>query len=266
MGSQPEEYFQNSSFIQISVRQKIPEARLMSLDKSFLIVMLAVSVGLCFYQSFSAGVLFAAINILGYLRVSALNNTNLMRACEKGDLATTKKLIKKGVNIDDQDMVAVTALQRAMVKNQESCALLLIQAGADVNWVNAFNQSVLTLALLFASDKTIEELLAAGADVNIGIDRYGNSPLQIAVNMNRHEMVQRLIQSGAFLDACDNEGCSCVFSAVIAGNEKMLTLLLEAGANPHLPNQEGITPLSYARTSEQTGIIQIIENHNYKGS
>ncbi len=97
----------------------------------------------------------------------------------------------------------------------------------------------------------VELLVRYGADVNTR-SNDGDSALHRAVGVGSPEIVQFLLKNGADIDVRgheDDETPLC--NATLYGDEKMVRLLLEHGANPWLRNDVTGTPLETAQRHAQ---------------
>ena len=67
-----------------------------------------------------------------------------------------------------------------------------------------------------------------------------------AANNGHIEVVQFLIKQHADINACDNEGRSCLWTAAFNGHTDVVRALVSAGADVHLQTNDGFSPLSAA--------------------
>ncbi|KAJ5263971.1 hypothetical protein N7478_011576 [Penicillium angulare] len=82
-------------------------------------------------------------------------------------------------------------------------------------------------------DDTARILLEHGADPNANIQLHGNSPLNIAINVNRSvEIIELIIQKGGSLSAGSESGPPIV-AAISSKRDDVLELFLESGADPN---------------------------------
>src|SRR5262245_27003036 len=67
----------------------------------------------------------------------------------------------------------------------------------------------------------------------------GDSPLHTICSWGEVESVEVLLTAGAKVNALGDRGCTPLFNAVVGGNEKVVALLLENGADPLLLSHDG---------------------------
>ena len=93
----------------------------------------------------------------------------------------------------------------------------------------------------------IGAMLDAGADVNARCKHGDTALIHALVNYNS-SLVEFLIQHGADVDLCDENGHAPVSYAIWAPEEpfNLLNILLRAGANPNVWDWHGMTPLMVA--------------------
>jgi ankyrin repeat protein len=70
-------------------------------------------------------------------------------------------------------------------------------------------------------------------------DSSKRTPLHMAADRGRVEMVQILIANGAWIDAQDEEGDTPLHLASICEHQTVIDLLIEKGANPLVLNKDG---------------------------
>lgn len=98
-------------------------------------------------------------------------------------------------------------------------------------------------------------LLQGGADANLR-DRAGNTPLLLATVNNFSEGVRVLLLVNARVDLKNNSGETPLIKAVQARNVTVAKMLLDAGADPDIPdNAAGYSARDYAKQDTRGGQI-----------
>ena len=100
-------------------------------------------------------------------------------------------------------------------------------------------------------EETAAEILDAFPEYIRGTDEHGRTLLHHAARQGRDdrdagETIQMLIDHDADVDAMDKKGQSPLHVAAKLGLPNVASLLLEAGANAHVEDQDGHTPLVVA--------------------
>lgn len=92
------------------------------------------------------------------------------------------------------------------------------------------------------------ELIDSGADVN-AVDDEGMTPLHAAAAADSAEVVRLLLDAGAHVDPQNAKGETPLRVAVQApwSDPESLRLLLNAGANPSIEPQNGVSAIEFVR-------------------
>ncbi|MBC8134581.1 MAG: ankyrin repeat domain-containing protein, partial [Fibrella sp.] len=124
----------------------------------------------------------------------------LLYAAGGGDRDMVLRLLKRGVNANcrntDDEMENETPLIRAAVKGDVATARILIRHGARVDLQDEIGRTALTWAAIRGDDAMARMLLDGGAKVNSGL-LYGGTPLTLAIRNSRVSMVRLLLERGA---------------------------------------------------------------------
>ena len=98
-----------------------------------------------------------------------------------------------------------------------------------------------------AKPEVLAQLIAEGGNVNAQ-DSSGWAPLHFAAQALSTECVSLLLAAGAQVDIQDSFGNTPLARAVFGylGDGSLIQLLRAAGADPHLKNKHGISPVELA--------------------
>ncbi|XP_029487460.1 ankyrin repeat and SOCS box protein 2-like isoform X3 [Oncorhynchus nerka] len=181
---------------------------------------------------------------------------------EKGadpELATKEREtpLYKGADINSEASDGATALYEAAKNGHEDIVKLLLSQNADAN--KAGKKGLLPLHIaaqrgtdgktlltydFYNYDKSVNIVsLLIKATSKSRVNRSGISPLHLAAECNRDEVLEVLIEAGYDVNAMLSEDRSKMYEdhrstilyfAVANGNVEATTMLLEAGANPNL--------------------------------
>lgn len=145
-------------------------------------------------------------------------------------------------------------------KSMRVKAILDAEPGA----VNSFAPdgfTPLTLACFFGRQTVTEILLAQGADVNLPASNQARvCPLHSAVAARQFAIVERLLKSGADVNAQQQDGFTALHAAAQNGQYEMAQLLLDYGADAAVKTAAGKTAFDYALEGGNPEIMRIIQN------
>ena len=189
-----------------------------------------------------------------------------------------KYLIKCGANVNACEGESWTPLETAVHENAADIVKILLEAGANPQICSEKSESSLIMAADWGYVDIIEMLLEAGADPNSEYeDNY--TPLAVACRWGHAEAAELLLKAGAnphatdscyndsiLMDAAEGNNPKCIkmllernvdvnhvnyddetvllYAVLHQNNEKIVSMLLEAGANPNITGGELGSPLS----------------------
>lgn len=193
---------------------------------------------------------------------AAMNGASLHAVAARGDVAGIEKLLSEGAAIDARDRTGATALLVATHGNQIAAAKALIDAGADVNAKDNINDSPYLYAGARGYLEILKMTLSRGADLK-STNRYGGTALIPAAERGHVETVRTLIGAGVDVDHVNRLDWTALLEAIILGNDeerhqRIVELLVEAGANVNLADGKGETPLRHARSRGYRAIEKIL--------
>ncbi|RFU34004.1 hypothetical protein B7463_g2338, partial [Scytalidium lignicola] len=160
--------------------------------------------------------------------------------------------------------------------------VILVEAGADIEAKGDWGNSPIIYAVRSGKLEALKTLLDLGADIN-ATGEFGTTPLTTAIAGDNVEMIQHLVsrradatmdnsiakaagrpESHVYLKILRDGGAEgflsqpCVAAAAEAGNEKSISLLLDAGADIEAKGAWGNGPLNFAARSGRVGVIKLL--------
>lgn len=147
-------------------------------------------------------------------------------------------------NVHSEDINSlVTAINSADIYEVENA----IKNKMDVNYRDESGRTLLMLCLLNKNNNDkmdiFNALVNAGADINIQDNNGWTAMMYIAqegLGRTGTKMVITLISKGAKLDIQNNKGNTALMEAINFKRHAMVRKLVDAGAKPHLLNNDGL--------------------------
>ena len=199
---------------------------------------------------------------------NSYGETPLFVAVRRGDPEIVRLLLDASADLRHRTDKNMTVLHYALIslakgrplENMlEIVNLLLLSDMSLVNVQDQNGNTPLHYFALFYSDREIRRqiqgdlkdiprlfgaLLHAGADLSIR-DKSGNTVLHDSVLGGDEEAALLLLQAGADASVVNNEGVTPIWGASAMGLPRVVSALLERGANPNV-RIDGMTPLHIA--------------------
>ena len=193
------------------------------------------------------------------------NSPELVRASREGDLATVRRLVESGADVNsvgDHGMGPLLTFTPSVIE-------YLLSQGADPNrQTNEGGDPVLLGIAYLNIPKCVRPLLEAGADPNALVRDTGESALhgcliglgENASEEDRYEVVRLLIEHGAdpnrrtipgalslaFWRDVRTRGETPLHRAAAYASEDIVKLLLESGADKTIRDANGDSPQTWA--------------------
>ncbi|HEY6454977.1 MAG TPA: ankyrin repeat domain-containing protein [Steroidobacteraceae bacterium] len=146
----------------------------------------------------------------------------------------------------------------------DTAALKLIDAGADVNAKQGDGATALDWAAYRLDTRLVKDLLKHHADPN-AMNSFGSAPLIEAIKANNVELVEMLLNAGAHADAPNADGQTALMLAARIGALPIAKLLLSHGANVNAREQwQGQTALMWAAAQNYPQMTQLLIAHGAK--
>src|SRR5262245_60280357 len=169
-----------------------------------------------------------------------------MYAAREGSLEAALVLADAGANVDLTEPDGATALLLAIINSHYDTAAVLLENGADPN----------------IGDSAGMAALYAAVDMNTLIEIYGRPPRKTMDRLSALDLIRKLLESGANPNATLKtptlqrahtpgdrnlgEGATPLMRAARNGDAPGMRLLLERGADPAMEQKNHITALMLA--------------------
>lgn len=195
----------------------------------------------------------------------SLKSPELVRASLQGDLATVRKLVESGVDVNSTDEHGMGPL----LTFTPSVVEFLLSHGADPNGQKNESGAPVLVGIAYMNKvECVRLLLEGGADPNTATERTGETPLHSSLArsgedvsaVDRHTVVKLLIEHGAdpnrrtipgvktlaFWRDVRTRGETPLHRAAAYASEETIKFLLQAGADKTIRDANGDSPQSWA--------------------
>lgn len=205
-------------------------------------------------------------------------NTPVHVAASKGDLACLEILIKQGSPLDLPNKSEKTALKLALENQKVAVAHRLIAAGVNLKEKNSEGKNLVHFICQWGLDEFLDPLFSKAPELfigtekflrnplftaiefnqmnafegilkrlkreNLGGDRNGITPLMLAAQLDRVEMVKSLLNSKVSPIATDGEGSAAAHYAALHGSFESLKILMNFQPIPKRKDQKTLLHLA----------------------
>jgi ankyrin repeat protein len=176
-------------------------------------------------------------------------------AVKQDNADVVRNLIQRGFDsntVDTNGQFPIILALREPSLNVVSA--LLEDASLQIEVRTENDESPLMLAAFKGLAPQCEQLIARGADVN----KPGWAPLHYAATGGHTLVVQILLDNHAYIDAASPNGSTPLMMAAMYGTTSVTKLLLEAGADPMLKNELGLSAIDFALRAKKLDSADVI--------
>ncbi len=206
----------------------------------------------------------ADVNIL-----NAQGQAPLHLASLYGNPESIKSLLEAGIKINIRDTDGNTPLHIAVLYRHPENLDEILKVNPDIDALNTEGYTPLHLGVQTPNnEKAIELLLQHGADTKI-TDPSGRNALHISVASYQRGYIGFLTSKGIDINSRDNDGNTALHYPLISVLENKLYLpyskeivkiLVEEGADPHIKNKVGKSPMDLAVESGENELISLLQS------
>ena len=184
--------------------------------------------------------------------------TPLHFAAMYGPPAMVRILRQAGAKIDAQDHSGNTPLHCSCAET----TVALIAMDASIEMQNLRGSTALHLAAKMGEEEKVGILLAANANVHAQ-DKLQNTPLHYAAWGGHYKIVGMVLGRGANVDSFNRLRMTPLSFAVAKpishpALDQIVSLLLSASADVHIPDCDGNTALHHAAVKRDSGTLKLL--------
>ena len=155
-----------------------------------------------------------------------------------------------------------TALLIAATEDHVDVARLLVDLGADPDALDDRHDTPWLVTGVTGSVAMLETLLPARPDLTIR-NRYGGISVIPASERGHVDYVRRVVQTPIDVNHVNDLGWTALLEAVILGDgstpyQQIVRILLDAGADPSIADNDGVTALQHAEVKGFDAIARIL--------
>ena len=172
-------------------------------------------------------------------------------AAEQGNVEQLKTCLARGVDINASNRQGRTAITLASLNKHYACVSVLIAAGVDIDKQDQTCFKPFLLSCLNNDVELLHLILPAKPDLT-RLSRFGGVGLTPACEKGHLEIVKILLtETDINVNHTNFVGWTPLLEAIVlndggATQQEIVKLLLDHGANPHMTDKYGKTPLELA--------------------
>jgi uncharacterized protein len=176
-------------------------------------------------------------------------------AVKRDNAGNLQSLLTRGFDPNTVDPGGLSGLYLALRdENLKAAKVLVDWPRTNVEIRTPKDESPLMIAALKGRLDFVKELIARGADVN----KTGWTPLHYAATGGHLEIMQLLLDQNAYIDAESPNGTTPLMMAAQYSSAAAVKLLLDAGADPTLKNQLGLSAIDFANRVSREDSAELI--------
>ena len=195
------------------------------------------------------------VALLGFSVAQAGSYEDFFRAIKQDDGKEVSALLARGFDPNTVDPKGVHGLYLAIQEPAPHVADVLIDwPKTNIDWRSPKDETPLMLAALKGQVAQARKLIDKGADVN----KTGWTPLHYAATSGQLEIISLLLENHAYIDAESPNKTTPLMMAAHYGTREAVKLLLEAGADPALKNELGLSAIDFAFRADRKDVAEMI--------
>ncbi len=184
--------------------------------------------------------------------------------------ALLQYLMGQGADPDFSGEYGLTPLMSAALVNDMEALDILLKAHASPDKRDPSGRTAIFFAAESSSLDALKYLIAYGADINSVIEdekgtdhrstllmhaaRWGGGPYE-----KKSALLRWLVEEGADVNRSNGRGKTALIQSAARGDDKMVSLLLELGADKTLKDNEGMTAMDHAEEAGHKETTALLE-------
>ncbi len=194
----------------------------------------------------------------------------LFAAAARGDAVEIARLIAEGADVKARDGHQRTPLHVAAHGGHREAVRALVVGGADPRALDSRRYDIVTIAAVRDDEAMVRLAVSLGSDPKAITSPYDGTALIAAAHLGHDGVVRALIEAGAPVDHVNNLKWTALIESIVLGDggprhTACLKALLDAGADPHLADGQGVAPLTLARSRGYQAMVELLQARIAKG-
>lgn len=195
--------------------------------------------------------------------VNAPEGWALQTAAAEGHYDVVVELLRRGADVnaftENENFGAGTALQGACEAGKTDIVSLLLEHNANPNLGGGSEAPPIIATTMRAEEEILELLVKAKADVDVVTSSGRTStPLINAAAYMPQSSLQLLLDAGADINLPDDDGDTALIVAASRGDDEALSFLLDSGADIMHSNKNNDNALQVAIQYENTDCLKVL--------
>ncbi|MES2783966.1 MAG: ankyrin repeat domain-containing protein [Pseudomonadota bacterium] len=192
---------------------------------------------------------------IGFSMAYAGSYEDFFTAIKRDDPRAITSLLVRGFDPNTPNPQKLDGLYLALQESNLKAAQALIDwPKTNVESRTPQDESPLMIASLRGHLELVRKLIDRGADVN----KTGWTPLHYAATSGHVPVIALLLEHHAYIDAESPNKTTPLMMAVHYGSPEAVRHLLEAGADPSLKNQLGMTAVDFAHRANRKDMAELV--------
>lgn len=191
-------------------------------------------------------------------------NVRLLQGADDGRITAVEDALADGADVEARDGRDRTALLLAATRDHVDVARLLVARGADVNALDDQSDTPFLVTGVTGSVEMLDALLPGRPDTAI-TNRFGGVSVIPAAERGHADYVAAVLErTDIDVNHVNDLGWTALLEAVILGDggrrhQEVVQILLARGADPDIPDADGVTALQHARDRGFAEMVDLLE-------